>query len=652
MTFILVLSCSQVSLISGQYSEGFLRKIEEIKVIYKQGENELALKRLNNINDQTINPEERAMKYNLIGVIYFSDFNYQSAITNFNEALVTADSDPSLKAQVKLNLASAYFKLGRAREAFLYIQDVNYKVLKPKEAKKHHHLSYVLSQQLNNNPVATKSLFLLTSDVKSFQDFRNNPYSETLIDYFFKLDESSRLRLLQEFEKERFINVAFMGKLEAQKLYYSGQKGKARDVVSWLSNYYSDIEEVRAFVSDFSFRMENYSKINPNAIGVILPLTGKKASFGKKALKGIDAALSDVIAMNSTDSGLKLVKPEIYTKNSFDSNIVGAMAVRELVEKNFVSVIIGGLFPDTAKEEYLEAKKFGVLYISLSPIYLPKDEKNHLLIEIPGSVESQVSAAFSDPMLTRFGTKLAVLYPQSEGGDAYINEVWRQAKAKKITLTSIHSYQKNITDYREPVEKLLGLRFKRERDEEYRIWSDIYKLQGKRIVRRVQTLSPIIDFDWVFLPAYPHEAIQIIPAFNYFDALNIHFVGGPSWKSRSIVKEQKDLGNLHFVGDDPDFIDSEFRTRYFKRYSKSPKLIETLSYDAFNVSFKALNNLKFENREQLEISLKTRKSIRGLTGLWYMKDGVWLKNLTPLTISRKKVVKLFNSSQDAEPVKN
>jgi ABC-type branched-subunit amino acid transport system substrate-binding protein len=646
---LIIIGCSGISIITGQYSDEFLKKVEEVKIIYKQGENELALRKLNAISDQNLNKAERAMKYNLIGVIYFSDFNYQTAIKNFNEALVTADADTALKAQIKLNLASAYFKMANYRESFAYIRDVNYRVLKQKERMKHHNLSYILSQQLNNVPVATKSLILLTLEAKNFQDFRNSPYSESLVDYYFKLDDSARLRILQEFERDRPINVAFLGKMEAEKLYYSGRKGRAKDVVGWLSTYYSSIEEVKEFVEDFRFRMENYSKIDPNAVGVILPMSGKKASYGKKALKGIDAALNDLSKTIKTETGVKIVKPKIYTKDSYNSNLVGSMAVRELVEKHYVSVIIGGLFSDTAKEEYLEARKFGVVYVSLSPIYLPKDEKNHLLIEIPGSVESQVATAFSDVMLKRFGSRVALLYPESEGGQAYVNEVWRKAKAKKIELTSIHSYEKNITDYRDSVEKLLGLKFKREREEEYTLWKDIYTLQGKRTVRRVQTLSPVLDFDWIYLPAYPHEALQIVPAFNYYDALNVSFVGGPSWRSRSLIREQKELGKLQFVGDDPEFIDPNFRARYYRRYGKSPKLIETLAYDGFNVGFKILTDLKFKDREQLEMNLKNRKSIKGLTGLWYIKDGIWLKDLVPLTIERQKIVKIFKTASDEEP---
>ena len=46
-------------------------------------------------------------------------------------------------------------------------------------------------------------------------------------------------------------------------------------------------------------------------------------------------------------------------------------------------------------------------------------------------------------------------------------------------------------------------------------------------VRRVvQKLKPLIDFDWVFVPSAPYNAIQIIPSFNYFDATELMI--GPS----------------------------------------------------------------------------------------------------------------------------
>ncbi|MBL7664257.1 MAG: ABC transporter substrate-binding protein [Bacteriovoracaceae bacterium] len=646
LLLLILIGCSGVSIITGNYSSDFLKNIEEIKAIYKQGDNTTALNRLEKIKDANINPSEKSMKYNLMGVIYFSDYNYQTAISHFNQALKTADDDTALKAQIKLNLASSYFKLSNYRESFQFLQSINYKVLSEKEAKKHHHLSYVLAQQLQNTAVATKALILLTSDAKTFQDVRNSPFSEALLENFNKITETQRMRVLEDFQSDKFINIAFLGKLEVERQYYSGNKSEAKSVLGWLKSNYEDSDEVKTFVDDFLFRIDNYSKLDRNAIGIVLPLSGDKGSYGKKALRGIDAALVDLTS--NTQGGLKINQPVIYTKDSYNSSIVGSIAVRELVEKHFVSVIIGGLYSESAKQEYLEAKKYGVVYVSLSPIYLPKDEKNHLLIEVPGSVESQVASAFSPAVLEKFGNKVAVLYPESDGGHAYINEIWRQVKANKVELKSINSYEKNVTDYRDPVEKLLGIKFKRERLEEYDLWADIYKLEGKTTVRRVQTLSPVIDFDWVFLPSYPHEAVQIIPAFNYYDANNLQFIGGPSWRSRSLVKEQKDLGRLNFIGDDPSFIDPEFRSRYFKRYAKSPKLIETLAYDAFHVGHKIIQDSSIQNRDQLETNLKNRKTIQSLSGVWEIKEGIWIKDMSPLKMENGKVVKLFKSAGQSD----
>jgi hypothetical protein len=77
---------------------------------------------------------------------------------------------------------------------------------------------------------------------------------------------------------------------------------------------------------------------------------------------------------------------------------------------------VGGLvFKILQKKNILEAKKvWGGLCFSFSNLSYLKMRKNHLLIEIPGSVESQVATALSpDVMLKRFGKKVAHTYTRS-----------------------------------------------------------------------------------------------------------------------------------------------------------------------------------------------------------------------------------------------
>lgn len=346
-----------------------------------------------------------------------------------------------------------------------------------------------------------------------------------------------------------------------------------------------------------------------------------------------------------------MLSVKLYTRDNRNNPTVARNLVHDLVHKHHVSVIIGGLFPSTAKEEFLEARKYGALFISLSPVHLEKEEKNHLLIEVPGSVQSQVAAIFSDKFLEKNGNEIAMLYPESEGGHAYANEVWRKAKEGKIKIKSLASYDKNVKDYREWVQKLLGLKYSRERKEELELWKEIYSLEKKTSsIRRIQTLKPVVDFDWVFTPSYPHEAIQIIPAFNYFDARNLKFVGGPSWMSRRLVNEQRNLGKLSFVGDDPEDFKKDFVPAFSKRNSSKPGLVETLAYEGMNLSLKVIRDSQFEKREELERKLINLQELEGITGQWSLSEGVWIKAMDVMSIRNNGIRKMDLSVQVEAPV--
>jgi ABC-type branched-subunit amino acid transport system substrate-binding protein len=412
-----------------------------------------------------------------------------------------------------------------------------------------------------------------------------------------------------------------------------GDRAGAEDVLGWIDSEYSGREDTDNFIKEFKFRIENFSKIDVGAIGVILPLSGKKGKFGKKALTGIDSAL------NYKEN--KILAAKIYTRDSRNNPHVAKKMINDLVQKHHVSIIIGGLFPNTARAEYLEAKKYGVLFISLSSVHLKKEEKNHLLVEIPGSIESQVEKIMNPEFLEQFGKRVAVLYPETEGGLSYVHEVLRRSEKGQVDIKAIHAFDRANIDFREPVSKVLGVKFKRERREELVIWNEIYKLEKKRSsIRRIQTLKPITDFDWVFIPAYPKDAIQIIPTFSYFDAKRLKFVGGPSWSSKSLIREQRKLGSLYMVGIDPEGFNESFSQNYRVRNKKSPRLIETLSFEAMNLSLKVIEGSKFEKREELETRLLNFEKLQGVTGSWNLKDGIWLKNMDFMQIKRGKVVKV------------
>lgn len=643
LSFMLIFaSCSGIQSLgvkkSDLYTANFLERIGAIKERYRAGDATNALAQLQSLDETKLLPTEKALKRNLIGVILFSEREYDDAIKSFDLALATSRLDPNLTAQIYLNLASSYYKLSFVDKAYITLEQADFKKLESAEAKKYHRLKYNLARELGKNEAVIPSLIWFLADKKDVSQLKSEPLYEQLASEFFALDPAEQVRTIERFDNEQLFVVGYLAYLSAERRYYRGDKERAKDLLSWLKNRYDDSSEISSLVENFFFRVEKATQLDPSAIGVILPLSGPKKDFGTRAMLGIDSALRDGEAgVEGKDSPFIL-----HIGDSEGIGSVGAFRVRELINNKFVSVIIGGLFPGEAMSEYLEAKRNGVFFISLSEIYLPKEQKDHLLLEIPGSVESQIARLFSEDFLSTFGRNAAILYPGTENGEAYVNEFWRKAKDHGVKVTDALSYDKAATDFREPVKNLLGLKFPRERQEEFNLLAEVYALEKNRSIRRIQTLNPQMDFDWIFVPSYPQEALQIIPSFSYLDAFNVKIVGGPSWRTQSLSKESHRIP-LMFVGDEVTQDAKEFGQNFYKRYQSTPKLIEMRAYDSLSITKKILSARKMATRDELEAYTRGISKLTGLTGEWTLNDGIWLKNMGALKLSRGVIKPIFES---------
>ncbi len=638
LLFIFLASCSQVSTRKTvediEISEIAKLKLGEARELIKAGQQKPALAKLTELNDETLSPIEKALKYNLKGVILFNMNEVDKSILNFEVSEKYSPKDTQLYSQVQLNMASGHYKLNQFSELRGRLNKIDLKMLTDAEKKKFAQLELAYGKKFENQKMIVNSSLILMSDLTSFTSIQSSNYFSSMKEAYKKLSNAQRVELLEEWNETDNLAVANLAISEAEERYLAGDKSGAKDVMSWLKAEFSNNDEVNKYIKDFDLRLENSGRISLNSIGLILPLSGDKASFGQKALSGVDTGLK-VLGLND---GVK-----IHTKDTLDSPAQGAQAVIDLIREENVSFIIGGLFPESAKAEYLEARKYGVLYISLSQINLPKEEKNHHLIEVQGSIESQIETLLSDEMIKKFGTRLGVIYPENEGGKAYADEIWRKANQKNVQVTSLATFPKNTHDYRDTSQLFLGLKYPRERSEELKIVDDVYSLE-KTSIRRVQNLPPVLDFDWVFLATYPHEAIGLIPTLGYYDANRVKFVGGPSWVSKSMVKEQKNLGTLYFIGEDPNDINQEMLNKFQELYGKPAGLIEILALDAMKIGADALlTTSDVSGRDEFDGKIKD-KALKGLTTTWSLKDGVWIKNMNSMTITRGEIVKMFGNA--------
>ncbi len=625
ISFIFLAGCGITPLNTNYYSSDFLKAIESVNLIYKDGDKALALKKLRALPEEGLNKDEVAKKYNLLGVMLYRTGDLDGAIESLYQARQNVDRDPFLTNQIRLNLSSAFFKKNQFEKAYEEINKIDTSYVEAKDQEGYHKLRFTLANQQNEPKKAVSSLLYLGRKIDSFQSVEDFSYKEILIDNFKKMSESERVYLLDDKASDSPFVIAYLGRMEAMSRLYVGDRNGAEDVVNWLDKKFNHLKEINTFVADFRFRIDNFSKINPKSVGLVTSLSGKTSKWGRQALMGVNTALANLSKKE------ELFK--IYVKDNQNNPYLSRSKVRELVEKHNVSVIIGGLFPNLAKEEYLEARKYGVLYISLSPVYLPRSEKNHLLIEVSGSVESQINSLLSSPIVDDLGKKVAILYPDKDEGFSYLNEFWTLHNLKKLDLVNSNQFERGISDYREPVKKLLGLKYPRERKEEYLVWKEIKNIE-KTNVRIINFLPPVVDFDWVFIPSLPNEAIQIIPTFGYFDANRVKFVGGPSWINNTLRANKSSLGEMFVIGNDTADVGQDFIKMYREVNKSSPHLVDTLSYDAMMVTLDLLKKGSFSSRDEFETILRGANQLKGVTSEWTLSEGLWYKNMDILKIYR------------------
>lgn len=651
ISFILILalaiSCSGIKRIDNKklkaqyvdttklYSQAFLDKINAIKEVYRIGQSTKALTQLDALDESTLSGVEIGTKRNLRGVIYFSQKKYDLAAVEFGKVIELAKEDPVLLAQAHLNQGSALYKNNDNVKALEVLERANYKNLNDAEAKKYHQLVGVLSELVGQKDKQIISLVRALEDKRTIAELTSDSRYSQLDELYRKLSTRERVSVIEEFDEDPNLVVAYLAYKEAEVSFNNGDKGRMQDFINWISNRYGQNVEIRALIESLNTRVENKNvKINSKLIGIALPLSGQLKTLGERAISGMDIAL-DMANQRVGD------KFRIIVKDTKGNAAQGAFAIKDLIEQDNVSVVIGGLNIAEATKQYLEAKKHGVLFISLSKVLLPKEEKNHLLIEIPSSIESQLNHLFEPQMLKRLGRKPAIIYPQTDLGEAYAHEFWRLSKKNNLDITGIISYDTALSDLRDPVKNLLGIKFTRERQEEVELVKEITELEKRKSVKRLQSLQPQIDFDWVFVPTLPREAIQILPNFNYFDAFNLNYIGVPSWRSSLMINESYRYGNVYFMDEPISAEETEFTTRFFTKFHKTAKFVEVLGFDALKIYMDIIDVQKtYQTRQELDLAIVKKEVLNGESGQWQLVEDIWIKKMNTFKIKREGIVQV------------
>ncbi|MBY0370570.1 penicillin-binding protein activator [bacterium] len=319
-------------------------------------------------------------------------------------------------------------------------------------------------------------------------------------------------------------------------------------------------------------------------IGVVLPLTGAQAQYGKRALDGILLA-----AGIFSDGGSEF---EILAEDSGSNPAQAALAVDKLVEEKGVIAIIGPIAWKESLAVADRAQELGVLNLSLTGKEGLSERGGYLFqnaLTARVQMENLVRYASQERDLKRF----AILAPDNSFGEDMASQFTAVADKLGGRVVAFERYPADAKDFQDAVQRLLVLSDSRARKLELSRLDTFAKEQQAKTRRPSKArLPPVVDFDAVFLPDGPRAAAQIAASLAYFDVADIPLLGTSEWNSDQLHKRggrlvEKALfpGALVLGSDNPK--QKEFARAYTEAYGILPDLLAAQSFEALELVARA-----------------------------------------------------------------
>jgi ABC-type branched-subunit amino acid transport system substrate-binding protein len=360
-------------------------------------------------------------------------------------------------------------------------------------------------------------------------------------------------------------------------------------------------ERVQAAYSSLRDRL----LVQSNTIGAVLPLSGRYAVYGQKALQGIQVALGFFTMPTDKQAPTNF---RLVVKDSAADPLQAAQAVRDLSETEQVIAIIGPIFSRTTHAAARAAEESGTPLISLSPD--PEIPSLGTSVFRRSLLDSQQIAALvrlvSDRlMMNRF----AFLYPDSPYGREMMNLFWDEIDKRGGQIVAAENFPPGQTDFGPQIRSMVGLNRKMNQEE----------LALKESGVDVE-LEPIVDFDALFIPADFQTVGLLAPQLAYYDVNEVLLVGSDGWNSPWLVElgEQYVEGALFTGGYIPDLGTpqvKELSEKYWLTFGEDPQSPSVQAYDAARIIRVGIESGMARDRTSLRNYLMNLKEFPSAEGL-------------------------------------
>ncbi len=415
--------------------------------------------------------------------------------------------------------------------------------------------------------------------------------------------ETSKMEPLDEligrFGEETPADLAWYRRMELKLLAgdVGGAKGDGEEFLKFFPTHaFADLVRLRIRVADSAL------KADPGKVGVLLPLSGKYAIFGQRALRGLELAKEALV------KGKEPV--EFLVRDTKGDPKEAERLVDELTFTDGVVAILGPLLSTEAQAAAARAEALAMPILVLSQKEGLPEIGPHVFryfLTPQDQVRSVVEFAMGDRGLRNFG----ILYPDNALGRDFMSRFWEEVESRGGWIVAAESYPATLNDFEEPLARMTGVYHADARQYEehlrsvaageewdphavdriaYSYWRRFHPAPGpgERAPKwppEQKRLPPLVDFDAVFIPDTFEKAALIAPQFLYRDVGGTELLGIAAWNNPKLITlgGKSVEGSLFvdgFSAESDRSLISDFVERYAARHKgEKPSLLDAAGYD-------------------------------------------------------------------------
>ena len=593
-----------------------------------------------------------------LGQIDFKNKSYLSAIRHYQYFLDTFPQS-TLIYSVKLDMGRCYFEVERYEEAEKLLRE---------------------TVQVNPDPIQKWKGFVYLGYLddkrleleKAFKKFKQimdrSPYPE------IKEEATSYIRSIvnEKLDKKQLVSLANS----------LGSEFPADLVLQRLISIYRierDLGNYQVSMEDLIFRFPTHElrghyekllarlKTDPTRairIGVVLPLSGRRAIVGQRVLQGVQLAINQLPVRDKSrlelvvkDSGLGREVVRVVEELAQDPNVIG---------------IIGPVLTGDVESVIPIIEKYQL------PIFTPTASTFGLADKSPYVFRNALTKELQASYLARHAVnelnlyRFVVIYPTESYGETMRQVFEDEVRSFGGQIVESIPFERTQTDFKKQILQIGGMaddRLKARIQRHIKRGTQPPPLNDKGIKSRplvegglyaddnVEALKVALEFNYdaIFIPGSYDKVSLIVPQLAFYNIEDVLLMGGNGWNSRELVDSARNyLNNVLFVdgfyANSPNERTVKFVDMFLSTFGQNPNIHSAQSYDVANIFVSFIKDRAFNRIDVLE-RLRTLKDFPGVSGdTTILPSGDSIKSLVKLTVKEGDIAEQVPETPEPELV--